>query len=152
MWGRGGTYTSMLLGFPLGAAVVVVFWVLGRKFPGSVALRNAHPVLLFTGGLVFAPWNLSYVWPAVPVAAFSWLYVKVRHLALWSKYNYVLAAAFSTGIALSALVQFFALSLHGVEVKWWGNSVVKEGCEGTACVRLTLAEGEIFGPAPGTFN
>lgn len=152
MWGTGGTYTGMLLGFPLGAAVVVVFWVLGRKFPGSAALRNVHPVLLFTGGLVFAPWNLSYVWPAVPVAAFSWLYVKARHLALWSKYNYVLAAAFSTGIALSALVQFFALSLHGVEVEWWGNSVVREGCEGKDCVRLTLAEGEIFGPAPGTYN
>lgn len=152
MWGVGGPYVGMLAGFPLGVVLVVVFWLLGRRFPRCRVLRSVHPVILCSGTLGFAPWNLGYIWPAVPVAALSWLRVKARHLALWSKYNYVLAAALAAGVALSALVQFFALAVAGVQIEWWGNSVVRAGCEGEDCVRLTVGEGEYFGPAPGTYN
>lgn len=153
LWGVGGQYVETLVGFPLGVAVVLVFWYLGKKFPKSATLRNIHPVVLCNGGLGFSPWNLTYIWPAVPVAAASWLYVKTRHLALWSKYNFVLSAALSAGIAISAIVQFFGLAYNNVEVSWWGNNVHARGCEGdVACVRLPLPPEGYFGPAPGNFN
>jgi len=57
-----------------------------------------------------------------------------------------LSAAFSAGIALSAVIMMFGLSVPGVELSWWGNDVVSEGCEGGGCTLMTLAEGERFYP------
>lgn len=85
MWGVGGQYIETLVGFPLGVAGVVLVWSLGKKFPKSKLLRNIHPVVLFNGGLIWAPYNLAYIWPAVPVGWFSWVFLKGRYLGLWSK-------------------------------------------------------------------
>jgi OPT family small oligopeptide transporter len=85
IWGVGGPYASTLVGFPLGCAVVVIFYMLSRRWPRSAIFRNAHPVVMLNGGLSWAPLNLAYVWPAVPIAAFSWLYLKKRFLGFWSK-------------------------------------------------------------------
>lgn len=85
------------------------------------------------------------------MAAISWIYVKKRYLAFWSKYNFVLAAAWTSGIAIAALVIFFALEIPKVELVWWGNTVSSQGCEDTACVRLELPPKGYFGPEPGTY-
>lgn len=85
IWGVGGQYSETLLGFPLGVAVVVLFWLLGRYFPKNRVLRATHPVALLNGGISWAPYNMTYLLPAVPVALLSWLYIKGRFLALWSK-------------------------------------------------------------------
>jgi hypothetical protein len=86
------------------------------------------------------------------VAWFSFQFVRSRYTALWAKYNYVIAAAFPAGIAVAALVIFFALELPvgGLSIDWWGNSVSYEGCEGSACTRFPIPESGYFGPAPGT--
>ncbi|QYT00822.1 hypothetical protein H0G86_007889 [Trichoderma simmonsii] len=152
LWGVGGQYAATLVGFPLGIAVVVIFWILGKHFPKNRVLRGTHPVALLNGGMYWAPYNLCYIWPAVPVAFLSWIYIKKRFLTLWSKYNFVLSAAFSAGIAISAIIQFFALTYRGITLDWWGNNVVNMGCEGTACPLKKLPEGEFFGPAPGHYN
>ncbi|KAK3308463.1 OPT oligopeptide transporter protein-domain-containing protein [Chaetomium strumarium] len=153
MWGVGGQYAVTLVGFPLGVALVVIFYLLGRKWPKNAIIRNAHPVVMINGALSWAPYNLAYIWPAVPVSAFSWLYLKKRYLGLWSKYNFVTSAAFSCAIALSGIVIFFALQIWEVELDWWGNSVLGEGCDGSGdCVRKVLAEGEYFGPRIGEFH
>lgn len=153
MWGAGGQYVETLVGFPLGVVVVVLFWWLGKKYPKNKFIRNTHPVVIFNGGLIWAPYNFTYIWPAVPVGWFSWVYLKKRYLGLWSKYNFVLSAAFSAGIAISALVIFFALQYSNIEVTWWGNTAPFEGCEGSgACVLKTLPEGEYFGPRIGDFH
>ncbi|KAH6900541.1 OPT oligopeptide transporter protein-domain-containing protein [Thelonectria olida] len=153
MWGIRGQYVETLVGFPLGVIVTVILWWLGRKYPKNRLLRNAHPVVIFNGGLIWAPYNFSYVWPAVPIGWFSWVYMKSRYLGLWSKYNYVLSAAFSAGIAISALVTFFALQYRGIEVSWWGNNAPFEGCDGTgSCALKRLANGEDFGPRFGNFH
>lgn len=47
---------------------------------------------------------------------------------------------------------FFGLQWQDIEVDWWGNSVVSEGCEGLACRLKTLADGEYFGPRIGDFH
>ncbi|EHK24985.1 uncharacterized protein TRIVIDRAFT_61734 [Trichoderma virens Gv29-8] len=152
LWGVGGQYSETLIGFPLGIAVVVIFWLLGKYFPRNRVIRATHPVALLNGALYWAPYNLCYTWPAVPVAYISWIYVKKRFLALWSKYNFVLSAAFSAGVAISATIQFFSLTYQGITLDWWGNSAVYMGCEGTACPLKKLPEGQFFGPAPGHYN
>ncbi|KAL6871282.1 OPT domain-containing protein [Trichoderma novae-zelandiae] len=153
LWGANGTYTATLAGFPIGIAVVLAFWFLGKKFPRNSLLRNVHPVVLLYGGCLWNPFNLTYLWPAVPIACASWLWVKVRYLAFWAKYNYILSAGFSTGLAISALIQFFGLTYHGVYLGWWGNTVITKGCDLFGLCRLNpMAPGESFGPGPGEFR
>jgi OPT family small oligopeptide transporter len=173
IWGAGGQYAVTLLGFPFGIALVAFFYMLSRKWPKNAIIRNAHPVVMISGALAWAPYNLAYLWPAVPVAALSWLYLKKRYLGLWSKvrltyessslpnktkltclkYNFVTSAAFSCAIALSGIVIFFALQIFEIELKWWGNTVVNEGCDGSGdCVLKVLPEGEYFGPRIGEFH
>ncbi|KAL2268982.1 hypothetical protein VTJ83DRAFT_3828 [Remersonia thermophila] len=85
IWGAGGQYVITLLGFPFGVLLVVCFHLLSKKWPKNPVVRNAHPVVMMNGALSWAPFNLAYIWPAVPVAAFSWLYLKKRYLGWWSK-------------------------------------------------------------------
>ncbi|KAK3372999.1 OPT oligopeptide transporter protein-domain-containing protein [Lasiosphaeria ovina] len=153
IWGVGGQYASTLVGFPLGIVIVVFFFYLNRKWPRNSILRNTHPVVMIAGALSWSPYNLVYLWPAVPVSAFSWLYLKKRFLPFWSKYNYVTSAAFSCAIAISGIVIFFALQLSEIELDWWGNSVLNDGCDAEGgCVRLTLADDDYFGPRIGEFS
>ncbi|KAJ6782229.1 hypothetical protein PWT90_08857 [Aphanocladium album] len=147
-FGIGSPYWSLLIGFPVGVVIVLAFWGLGRLYPKNTAVRSVHPVIMITGALSWAPYNLSYVWPTVPVAAFTWLHVRKNYLAFWSKYNYVLSAAFAAGVAISAVIQFFGLAFTKVEINWWGNDVVAQGCELTACRLQPLATGQAFAPRP----
>ncbi|KAI6363790.1 hypothetical protein MCOR07_005417 [Pyricularia oryzae] len=153
VFGSGGQYTAALVGFPIGAALPFIFWALQRKYRGSRWLRQVHPVAMLYGSLSLSPYNLSYQWPAVPIAWLSWIYIKQRYLALWSKYNFVLSGAFSSGVAVAAIIIFFALQWGGdISLDWWGNQVVSQGCEASACVRLPLAKGETFGPPAGSWS
>lgn len=97
---------------------------------------------------------LTMAWIQLPQflpSIFSMMYLKRRYLGFWAKYNYTISASFSTAIAISGIVMFFALQWPEVEINWWGNTVSYEGCEGTACTRLKLAKGEWFGPGVGEF-
>ncbi|KEZ42704.1 hypothetical protein SAPIO_CDS5969 [Scedosporium apiospermum] len=154
IWGVGGQYAVTLVGFPIGVAVVAIFYLLSLKWPKNAIIRNAHPVVMFNGALIWAPYTLAYVWPAVPVAAFSWLYLRKRFLGFWSKYNFVTSAAFSCAVAISGIVIFFALQISNIEVDWWGNSVPFEGCEGAVSCTLKQLEneGDYFGPRIGEFH
>jgi len=141
-----------LVGFPLGLILPVIVYFIQKKYPRKAWLRQMHPVIWMYGPLNWAPYNLTYVWPAVPLGYMSMVYMKQRYLAFWSKYNYIISASFSSGIAIAAVIIFFALQYNGTELVWWGNTVSFEGCEGTACRLLTLAKGEKFGPAIGEFH
>jgi hypothetical protein len=152
VFGAGGQYTAMLIGWPLGLLITGIVWGIQRLNPRSRWARQMHPVALIYGALYWAPYSLSYVIPAVPIAWLSWIYTKNRWLGFWSKYNFVLSASFSSGIAIAAIIMFFSLQWAGVELDWWGNNVVSAGCEGEPCLLKTLGEGEIFGPGPGQFH
>lgn len=153
LWGTNGTYTATLVGFPVGIVVVVVFWYLTKRFPRNAVVRNAHPVMLLYGACIWNPINFTYIWPAVPVACFSWLFVKGRWLAFWAKYNYILSAGFSSGLAISALIQFFGLTYQDVKLQWWGNKVVLRGCDiYQQCILNPVLPGQSFGPGPGEFH
>ncbi|EHK46924.1 uncharacterized protein TrAtP1_010472 [Trichoderma atroviride] len=152
VFGQNGQYTEILVGFPLGIVVVFFFWGLNKKFPQWSWTRQIHPVAIMYGGIVWAPYNMSYVWPSVPIAWISWVYLKTRFVSFWSKYNFVLSAAWSCGIAISGIIIFFALQYTDVKFNWWGNMASDMGCEGRACTLKHLAPGEYFGPRIGTFD
>jgi hypothetical protein len=81
----GGQYPALLLGFPAGAATVVFYWILIRQFPRSRFLRQVHPVMAWAGGASWSPWGWFWAWSQVPVAWFSWIYVRSRYPAFWNK-------------------------------------------------------------------
>ena len=106
--------------------------------------------MITQGSLNWAPYNMSYFWPIVPLTAVSWLWLRARYLPFWSKYNYITAAAWSAGIAVAAVVIFFGLEIPAVNLDWWGNNVSFEGCEDVACRSLEIPDVGYFGPAPGS--
>ena len=61
-----------------------VMWGLRKKFPNNQLFRQLHPVMFLYGGINWAPYNLSYMWPSVPIACISWLWLKKRYLGFWS--------------------------------------------------------------------
>lgn len=115
-------------------------------------MRQTHVVAIMYGAVSWAPYNMSYTWPAVPIGWLSMIFLKRRFLAFWSKYNYVLSAAFSSAIAIAAIIIFFALQWTSISLDWWGNEASFEGCEGTPCLLHSLGKGEYFGPKIGTFH
>jgi len=152
VFGKGGQYKVLLVGFPIGFILpFFVYWA-QRKFTKQTWLRQIHVVAMLYGALLWAPYNASYIWPAVPIGWFSMVYMKKRYLGLWSKYNYVLSASFSSAIACAAIIIFFALQWTEISLNWWGNEVSFQGCEGTPCLRQQLAPGEYFGPRVGDFH
>ncbi|RCI17465.1 hypothetical protein L249_2656 [Ophiocordyceps polyrhachis-furcata BCC 54312] len=144
VFGKDGYYKWLLMGFPIGCILVTLVWMLQRRWPDSRMLRQVNVVVAIAGSLSWAPYSFSYAWPAVPFAWFSWIYVRGRHLDFWSKYNYVLSASLSAGVAISAIVMLFTVQWAGIAVNWWGNTQPYKGCEGSPCLLYYLAEGEHF--------
>lgn len=86
LYGPGQRYNPMLLGFPLGAIIVIVYWLLRRKFHRSTFLRQVHPVVLAMGPVSYAaPFNLAYNLGNLYVNLISFQYIRKRYLAFWSK-------------------------------------------------------------------
>jgi len=151
LFGKGGQYVELLIGFPVGFVLPIIFYFAMKKFPNATWLRQVHPIPLIYGGIAWAPYNLSYMLPQLLPSLISMKYLKQRYLGFWAKYNYTISASFSSAIAISGIVMFFALQWPDVVIDWWGNNVPYEGCEGTACTRL-IAPKTGFGPAPGEFK
>ncbi|RAK95546.1 OPT oligopeptide transporter [Aspergillus ibericus CBS 121593] len=151
IFGTGGQYTALLSAFPIGFAFPIITYFLQRRLPRTHWLSKFHPVMFLNGGVHWSPYNIAYMWPAVIPAYISMGYLRTRYLAFWSKYNYVLSAAFSTAIAIAGIIIFFAVNYHGYEINWWGNNA-DTGCEAKSCTRLTLPKGEYFGPRLGSFS
>lgn len=91
VFGVGGIYSLTLLGFPAGIAPALVWWYIKRRFSHVSWLRQVHPVVMLSGGSTWAPYNVGYVWAAVPFAWVSWIWVKRRWLGLWSKVSLILS-------------------------------------------------------------
>jgi hypothetical protein len=94
---------------------------------------------------------MSFKTPGL-ILSFIFMYWLPRHrLAWWEKYNYVLSAALSAGIAVCSLVMFFALENNHITVVWWGNTVSSAGVDGSGIGLLPLPERGYFGPEKGSF-
>ena len=85
VFGKGGQYTTLLAGFPIGLVLPFLVYYAQKKFPKQTWLRQFHIVAILYGCINWAPYNVSYFWPAVPLGYLSMIYMKKRFLAFWSK-------------------------------------------------------------------
>ncbi|KAH8885378.1 hypothetical protein GQ53DRAFT_770245 [Thozetella sp. PMI_491] len=77
-------------------------WILTKNTPTTHWSRRLHPVILLSGAHAWSP--------------ISWSYLRKRYLAFWSKFNYILSAAFSSAIAIAAVIIFCAVSYNGYDI------------------------------------
>ncbi|PVF99222.1 OPT superfamily oligopeptide transporter [Serendipita vermifera] len=129
LFGKNGPYSLLNLGFLIGAILPIPFFLLSKRYPKNTFLRSVHVPVLLTGCLNWAPYNLAYIWPAVPIGWLFQVYIRTRFLPWWEKYNYILATAFACGIAIAAIITFFALQWPEIQVDWWGNTVNTLGAD-----------------------
>lgn len=85
LFGSGGLYSPSLSAFAVGPALVLVYWALRKKFPKSKTLHYFSPAAFIFGSTNWIYTSLSFMWPAFVVGAFSWLHVRRRYLAFWTK-------------------------------------------------------------------
>ncbi|KAI5271558.1 OPT-domain-containing protein [Aureobasidium subglaciale] len=112
-------------------------------------LKNVHPSLVINGFLQWAPLNLTYYTSAVYMSFAFMYYLRRYKTSWWEKYNYVLAAAFSAGVAFSGIIMFFAVQYHPKDVSWWGTNVLNRGVDGGAgqsALITSLPDKGYFGP------
>ena len=110
-----GFYKWLPLSFLAGPLFPLIIWFANKKWPESF-VRYLYSVLVMYGGQLFASVNFSMSWPTVPIGYLFMAYIKTRFLLWWSKYNDILISALTAGIAISAIVQFLALEIHGVDI------------------------------------
>ena len=120
-------------------------------FPFVASLLWLNPILIIQGIQHWAPSNLSYKTPGM-ILSFIFMYWLPRHrLAWWEKYNYVLSAAFTAGVAVSGLLMFFAIGYNPKRLNWWGNTVSNSGVDGSGVGILPIPARGYFGPEKGSF-
>lgn len=129
IYGNGGLYHPLNYGFLIGALLPVPFYFLSKRFSNSW-LRYVHVPVLLYGALNWAPYNMTYVWPAFVIGWIVNHYVRGRYIAWWQKYAYVLTTALGSGVAISAIIIFFAVQYKSVNIDWWGNNVPFAGVDG----------------------
>jgi OPT family oligopeptide transporter len=150
MYGPNGPYFVLIFGFLVGAFLPLPFYFLAKAFPDNKFIRSIHVPILIGGSLNWAPYNLSHAWPAVPVAWFFQVYVRKHYLAWWQKYNYILSTAFDCGVAIAAIVTFFALQWPEISIDWWGNDVVNNGADAyPGMPLLDVPDAGFWGPESG---
>ncbi|OAA57545.1 Tetrapeptide transporter, OPT1/isp4 [Niveomyces insectorum RCEF 264] len=120
-------------------------------YPLVASLLWLNPILVLQGIQHWAPSNLSFKTPGM-LLSFVFMYWLPRHrLAWWERYNYTLSAALTAGVAVSALVMFFAVGYNPVRLEWWGNQVSSAGVDGTSIGIMPLPARGYFGPEKGSF-
>lgn len=65
---------------------------------------------------------------------------------MFVKYNYVLSAALDSGLAISAVIIFFAVIFPGISVNWWGNTVQSTTIDGKGTPWKPIPANGTFGP------
>ena len=147
MLGPGSIYASVNYFWLVGATLPILFWLLSRIIKHPYTYNLHAPVML--GAMAWLP-------PATPLSFSSWAIVglifnygiRKRFHGWWSTYNYITAAALDSGLILSTIVIFLAITLPDVTVpQWWGNVGVFETADALgSAIRKTVADGETFGP------
>ena len=112
-------------------------------------LKHVHPSLLFNGMLNWAPYNLTYLTGGFYISFAFMYYLRRYKTAWWEKYTYVLSAALTGGVAFSAIIIFFAVQYHPVNISWWGVNILEEtldGGSGRVALIEELPKEGFFGP------
>lgn len=56
----------------------------------------------------------------------------------------MMTSSLAAGIAIAAIVIFFALQYHPVTLDWWGNDVPYAGCDGEGCPLYAIPDSGHF--------
>lgn len=65
-FGAGAPYQWLLMGFPAGCAIVVIFWALKKFYPKASLLRQVHIVAMFYGGACWSVYSKRHSIPFEP--------------------------------------------------------------------------------------
>ncbi|CAD0041770.1 unnamed protein product, partial [Aureobasidium pullulans] len=143
MFQSGQVYSALMYFFLIGPVVTILVYLLYRRHPNSWLKYINVPIFFNAAGNIpqqTRP-NTHSGSSSASRKAFEW----------WKKYNYLTQAAMDTGTALATIVIFFALSYHGVKLKWWGNEVGGDTDDANSVPWLKVAKGAHFGKGPGEF-
>jgi OPT family small oligopeptide transporter len=138
-----------LIGFLLVFPCIAFKWYAPRRLT-----KYFQPTVVIGGMLGWAPYNLSYNTAGLYVSFIFMHHIKKRYLTWWSKYNYILGAGLSAGVAFSSIIIYFAVQYHPKFIDWWGNNVSYGGYEGMYMANLNATESApdgYFGPRIGHF-
>ncbi|KAI0034333.1 OPT oligopeptide transporter [Vararia minispora EC-137] len=157
VFSSGQIYHALLYFFLIGAITPIIGWLVLKRWPGSIARYVSIPII-FAGTTWIPPATaVNYIPWAVVGFLFNYV-IRKRHFSWWAKYNYVLSAALDCGTAVATLLVFFCLDYplrgtigQGTVKAWWGNTVYSRTADARALPLNTLAVGETFGPAKGTW-
>ncbi|OTB01636.1 hypothetical protein M426DRAFT_323271 [Hypoxylon sp. CI-4A] len=153
LYSVGQIYSGLLHFFWIGLILPPITYFAWKR-TGSEFIRKINWPLIFVG-----TYNVP---PATGINYSSWYIVNLifnkiiykRFYAWWTKYNYVLAAALDTGLAISGIVIFFAVT-YGPNVQfpdWWGNTVWQNTADGLGLPWLQMPDIGYFGPPNGTWT
>ncbi|KAH9896261.1 OPT family small oligopeptide transporter [Xylariomycetidae sp. FL2044] len=153
LYSVGAIYSPLLHFFWIGLIFPPITYYLWKK-TGSSFVRKINWPLIFVG-----TYNVP---PATGINYSSWYIVNLifnkiiyrRFYAWWTKYTYVLAAALDTGLAISGIVIFFAIT-YGPGITfpdWWGNTVWQNTADGLGTPWLQMPDVGYFGPPNGTWH
>ncbi|KAM4067127.1 OPT oligopeptide transporter protein [Hirsutella rhossiliensis] len=119
-------YPSIKYCFLLGFLLSLVWWTTKRFGPHvrQTCRAHVHPSLVINGMLQWAPVNLTYFTGGFYFSFAFMYYLKRYKTAWWEKYNYVLSAALTGGVAFSGIIIFFAVQYNPKKINWWGNDVL----------------------------
>lgn len=112
-------------------------------------LEHVHPSLVFNGMLQWAPLNLSNFTGGLYISFAFMYYLRRYKTAWWEKYNYVLSAALTGGVAFSGIIIFFAVQFDPKTINWWGSNVISstiDGGAGQTALLTDLPAKGYFGP------
>jgi OPT family oligopeptide transporter len=120
MFGPTSPYHALMWWFLIGFLLPIPVWLVARRFPNSW-LKYVHvPVIL--GATAIMPPASPVMYPSWFILGFIFQFYVYRYHTVWyNKFNYVLSAAMDSGVALSAIVIFFAFQYHDIAIKWWGT-------------------------------
>ncbi|KAJ5620322.1 hypothetical protein N7510_004306 [Penicillium lagena] len=152
LYSAGQIYSGLLHFFWIGAIAPLVTYGLYRVTRREFWKFINWP-LIFVGTYNVPPaTGINYSSWALVNFIFNY-FIRRRFFAWWTKYNYILAAALDTGLALSGIVIFFCISYTGaVFPSWWGNTVYLNTADAEGVSWLPLPKRGYFGPANGTWT
>ena len=85
MYGPNALYGPSLYGFLVGAVLPIPFYLLSRwRFP---VLRHVYTPILLSGGMWWAPLNLTWIIPSLYLGYIFQVYMRRKHFEWWSNYN-----------------------------------------------------------------
>ena len=85
MYGATGLYSKAFYAFLFGAIVPIPFYLLSRF--GFPKFRHIYTPLMLSGGIAWAPTNMSWLIPPLYIGYIFHIYIRRRYPQWWATYN-----------------------------------------------------------------